>query len=181
MRNYKKIAIASIAASLVLFGATGCGQNINGNYALTETQSSAMLSATCQSSQANLILTENGQNVTGTASNACFTETLTGTEGSNQLTGVTVTLVQLPQANQVQTGLPQGSSTTCTYTGNLSLQNKLLSGTLALTGQTGGQPVATPSPIPGQQPYQTPYGQNPYGMTTCASSISINGTMSSSN
>jgi hypothetical protein len=127
----------------------------------------------CQSPQLNLNISQNGNNVTGTGSNSCFSAiNLTGTEdGNGHLNNVLLTVTVAAQntgssgyyggsyyGGSYYGGSGYGQSSTCTYTGTLNLSNNYLSGTVTLqqnTGYSGG-----------------------YSSGNCSPSITLNGAMS---
>ncbi len=156
-----------LALGLVTIAVTsaGCGQSISGNYTLNETLANSQLtSTTCQSSTATLNLVSSNNNVNGSATNTCFTETLVGTQSGNQITGITWTLI--PSATSMTTTYGSTSAqTSCVYTGSLNVSQGELSGSLTLSSST---PTTTTSTT--TSPY---YNNTAYSY--CASTIVVAG------
>jgi len=113
-----------------------------------------------QSQQILMTLTDSSGTVTGSVpSNGCFSESFNGINtGNGQIAGVTVTLTMAqpnyysganqPNSNQAPNQTPNPTATqqapqnmTCTYLGNLTLNDSTVSGTLQSSGvaQVQGQ------------------------------------------
>lgn len=130
----------------------GCGSSPAGTYSVGETISN------CSNAQTNLNVTETGSTVNGTGSNACYNESLNGTDSGGTMTGVTMTLSPTSSASAYPygsygygtMGCAYGSycasaSTSCVYTGTLTYGNNVLSGTLTL--QSGSNSASCPPNI----------------------------------
>lgn len=175
MKLRKEMILLCAVSTLVV--SAGCGSGPSGNYNITQTMSGAASSA-CQSSQAQMSINANGQSVSGSASNQCFSENFTATDSGGSLTGVTLTITPTSQAisnvsgnynnpynphnsyNNPYYGNSNGAAgQSCAYVGTLSFSNNQISGTLTLQNS-------------GSSNYYYNSG------SSCPSSISINGSKS---
>lgn len=163
---------ASVCAFTLLLLAS-CGQRVNGNYALTQSGLSYANQSGCQ--QINLAINENGGQVSGSGSNACFTETIMGTMNGNTMqVTVTITPTYNNQQNQQnnQYTYYNSQSVSCMYSGQLMISGNQISGTLSPS--TGG--YNNYNSYNNYDPYNNynNYGGNySYG---CGGSIQITGT-----
>jgi hypothetical protein len=145
----------SLGLILVLLG-VGCGMRSNTVYNLNQTGAQF---SNAQCSSIRLAVNESGGQISGTGSNPCFTQTLTGSLTSNGQMNVTLSLIPAASANQAYNpasagmyggnGGMFGASMNCSYQGVLTLSGNTIQGVL--------NPVSS-------------FG---YG---CLGSISINGT-----
>ena len=124
---------------VALLTLSGCGQKVAGGYNLTQSGGQMQYSygASTSCNQISLTFTENSNQVMATGSNACFTETLVGSNnnGSIQVTSLTLTPVS------TSGGYSGGYS--CIYTGTLIVQNNIVTGTLtpSQSGTCGNYPL----------------------------------------
>jgi hypothetical protein len=159
--NKRSTILTLFAISALTLVSTGCGKKITGNYSLVETQAGAVQNASsCMTLPTTLNLTENGTAMSGSSASSCYSQTMTGTDAGNQITGVSLTLTPLTQAQPQYNLGTTTSAQPCVYTGTLNVNSNQISGTLTLVAQAVQQ----------QQPQQTM-------ISYCATSLTINGNL----
>jgi hypothetical protein len=125
---------------LTLLSAIGCGMQGTSVYNLT--QSGAQFSS-AQCSTIRLSVNEAGNQISGSGSNPCFNQTLSGTRTANGQVNVTLSLIPVTGGanafGQQGAGMfgggmfgggMSGSSTNCTYQGILMMNGNTIQGTL---------------------------------------------------
>jgi ABC-type oligopeptide transport system substrate-binding subunit len=126
MMMKKKTILSSLFVAGLSLVAAGCGSKIAGTYTLSQSGTSALAS---YCSNVTLTLSENSNTVSGTGSSGQCTETLQGTDAGSgviQVTSFTETLI----SSGTYGG---GYNQSCVYTGTLTVNNNIVTGTLNAT------------------------------------------------
>ena len=116
---------------LTLASGIGCGMQGTSVYNLT--QSGAQFSST-QCSTIRLSVNESSSQISGSGSNPCFNQTLSGTRTANGQMNVTLSLIPVSSAmsayGQAGSGMYGAASTNCTYQGVLMVSGNSIQGVL---------------------------------------------------
>ncbi len=115
---------------LFLISGIGCGMQNSNVYNLT--QSGAQFTS-AQCSTVRLTVSESNSQISGSGSNPCFNQTLSGTKAANGQMNVTLSLIPVTSATSSYGyggGMYGASSTNCTYQGVLMVSGSSIQGVL---------------------------------------------------
>jgi hypothetical protein len=159
MKKLNQMMLGTVAISLL---AIGCGKGISGTFKVLQSSVGGNLSGNCANSQLDLNISENGNAISGSGSNSCFSSvTLQGTDdGDGHVTNVIYMFTLASQTgtnNNMNYPYNNNSNSSCIYTGSLNLSDKVISGSL------------------NQQQNGNSNYNNSYNFYGCPTSVYING------